>query len=50
MTLKGVITVHSHFSNSLWGGNKRGEGAKVAKSINVRVEMSMESGFFFQNQ
>ena len=35
------IFMSSHLSNSLGGWNKRGGGAKVAKSINV------EDGFFF---
>ena len=38
---------YSHLSSySRVGWNKRGGGAKVAKSINVKVEINMGVGFF----
>ena len=37
-------------SNNHGGWNKRGGGAKVAKSLNVEVGMNVEGGIFWQKQ
>ena len=39
---------YSHLSNSQGGWNKRGVGAKVAKSINVEVGINVEGGIFWK--
>ena len=39
---------YSHLSNSRGGWNKRGGGAKVAKPINVEVEINAEGGIFWK--
>ena len=39
---------YSHLSNSQGGWNKRGGGAKVAKSINVEVGINMEGRIFWR--
>ena len=41
--------MYSHFSNNREGRNKRGRGAKVAKSINVEVGINVEGGIFWKN-
>ena len=38
----------SYLSNSRGGWNKRGWGAKVAKSINVEVVINVEGGIFWK--
>ena len=38
----------SHLSNNRGGWNKRGWGAKVAKSINVEVGINVEGGIFWK--
>ena len=38
----------SLISNSSGGWNKRGRGAKVAKSINVEVGINVEGGIFWK--
>ena len=43
-------TMYSHISNNHGGWNKRGGGAKVAKSINVEVGITVEVGIFLKNQ
>jgi hypothetical protein len=40
--------MYSHLSNNRGGWNKRGGGAKVAKSINVEVGISVEGGIFWK--
>ena len=37
-----------HLSNNRGGWNKRGGIAKVAKSINVEVEINMEGGIYWK--
>ena len=37
---------HSHLFNKREGWNKRGGGAKVAKSLNVEVGINLEGGNF----
>ena len=37
---------YSNLSKSRGGWNKRGGGAKVAKSINMEVGINVEGGFF----
>ena len=39
---------YSHLSNSCGGWNKRGGGAKVAKSINVEVGINVEGEIFWR--
>ena len=39
---------YSHLSNSQGGWNKRGGGAKFAKSINVEVGINVEGGIFWK--
>ena len=39
---------YSHLSNNSGGWNKHGEGAKVAKSINVEVGINVEGGIFWK--
>ena len=39
---------YSHLSNNRWGWNKRGGGAKVAKSIIVEVGINVEGGIFWK--
>ena len=45
--MKKISFVYSHLSNKRGGWNKRGGGAKVAKSINGEVGITVEVGFFF---
>ena len=40
--------VYSHLSNNCGGWNKRGGGAKVAKSINVEVGINVEGEIFWK--
>ena len=40
---------YSHLFNKRGGWNKRGEGAKVAKSLNVEFGIIMEGGIFGKN-
>ena len=47
-TLIRYFITYSHLSNSHGGWNKRGEGAKVAKSINVEVGINVEGGIFWK--
>ena len=47
---KNPFTIYSHLSNKRGGWNKRGGGAKVVKSINVEVEITVEAGIFLKNQ
>ena len=46
--LAGLCCKYSHLSNSRGDWNKHGGGAKVAKSINVEVGITVEVGFFFE--
>ena len=39
---------YSHLSNNRGGWNKRGGGAKFAKSVNVEVGTNMEGGIFWK--
>ena len=39
---------YSHLSNGRGGWNKRGGGAKVAKSINMEVGINVEDGIFWK--
>ena len=39
---------YSHLFNKRGGWNRRGGGAKVAKSLNVEVGMNMEGGIFWK--
>ena len=39
---------YSHLFNKRGGWNKRGERAKVAKSINVEVRINVEGGIFWK--
>ena len=39
---------YSHLSNKRGGWNKRGGGAKVAKSLNVEVRITVEGGIFWK--
>ena len=41
-----MMNTYSHLSNSRGGWNKRGGGAKVAKSIDVEVGTNVEGDFF----
>ena len=41
-------TEYPHLSNSRGGWNKRGGGAKVAKSINVEVGINVKGVFFWK--
>ena len=41
---------YSHLFNKIEGWNKRGEGAKVAKSLNVEVGINVEGGIFWKKQ
>ena len=41
-----LFPVYSHLSNKRGGWNKRGGGAKVAKSINVEVRINVGLDFF----
>ena len=43
-----VVSIFSHLFNKHGGWNKRGRGAKVAKSINVEVGINMEDGIFWK--
>ena len=45
-----IQQAYSHLSNKRGGWNKRGGGAKVVKSINVEVEITVEAGIFLKNQ
>ena len=40
--------MYSHLSNNRGGWNKHGGGAKVAKSINVKVGINVEGGIFWK--
>ena len=40
--------VYSHISNSRGGWNKRGGGAKVAKSINMEVGINGEGSIYWK--
>ena len=40
--------MYSHLSNKRGGWNKRGVGAKDAKSLNMEVEINVEVGIFFE--
>ena len=40
--------LYSHLSNKRGGKNKRRGGAKVAKSINAEVGITLEVGIFFE--
>ena len=42
-----MLIIYSHFFNKRGGWNKRGGGAKVAKSLNVEVGINV--GFFWEN-
>ena len=42
------VSTYSHLSNNRGGWNKRGWGAKVAKSVNVEVEINVEGGIFWK--
>ena len=42
------IIEYSHLSNNRGGWNKRGGGAKVAKSINVKFGINVEGGIFWK--
>ena len=46
ITVKDFVAMYSHLSNNPRGWNKRGGGAKVAKSIIVEVGINVESGIF----
>ena len=46
--LAGLCCKYSHLSNSRGGWNKRGGGAKVAKSINMDVGINVEGGIFLK--
>ena len=51
LTKKNTFTTYSHLSNNRGGWNKRGGGAKIAKSINVEFGINEEWRLdFFQNQ
>ena len=39
---------NSHIFNKCGGWNKRGGGAKVAKSLNKEVGINVEGGFFWK--
>ena len=41
-----VLFAYSHLSNSQGGWNKRGGGAKVAKSLNMKVGINVEGGMY----
>ena len=43
-----IRCTYSHLSNSRGGWNKRGRGAKDAKSINVEVGINVEGGIFWK--
>ena len=43
-----MLPAYSHLSNSRGVWNKRGEGAKVAKSINLEVGINVEGGIFWK--
>ena len=43
-----LLRNYSHLSNNHGGWNKRVEGAKVAKSINVEVGIIVEGGIFWK--
>ena len=44
MDLKILSNTYSNLSNKHGGWNKRGGGAKFAKSLNVEIEINVESG------
>ena len=47
--LKLIFAGYSHLSNNNRGGwNKRGVGAKVAKSLNVEAGINVEGGIFWK--
>ena len=39
---------YSHLSNKCGGWNKRGGGAKVAKSLNLEVGINVDGGIFWK--
>ena len=41
--------VYSHLFNKRGGWNKRGGGAKVAKSLHMEAGINVEGGFFGKN-
>ena len=43
-------SVYSHLSNKSGGWNKRGGGAKFAKSLNMEVGINVEGGKNLRNQ
>ena len=48
MEMKILSEIYSHLFNKCGGWNKRGGGAKVAKSLNVEVGINMEGGIFWK--
>ena len=42
-----AATTYSHLSKKRGAWNKRGGGAKVAKSLNVEVGINVEGGIFY---
>ena len=43
-----MFCLYSHLSNNRGGWNKRGGGAKLAKSINDEAEINVEGGMFWR--
>ena len=43
-----TVTTYSHPFNKRGGRNKRGGGAKDAKSLNVQVGINVEGGIFWK--
>jgi hypothetical protein len=48
MQILNAEKAYSHLSNNHGDWNKRGGGAKVAKSINVEVGINVEGGIFWK--
>ena len=48
LSLNWIFTACSHLSNNRGGWNKRGWGAKVAKSIFMEVGINVEGGIFWK--
>ena len=46
--LSSSLATYSHLSNNREGWNKRGGGAKAAKSINVEIGIHVEGGIVFE--
>ena len=44
----GLSELYSHLSYKRGGWNKRGGGAKVAKSLNVEVGIKVKGGIFWK--